>query len=554
MPETNESTPIQYLFRFRDLIAPTIAEHQKVIEQSKACWWGWWKRPSEGTREEVWDPLASEASESKPVRVGLFDSGSELVYAAWVTRVIKPVPPKDTSPELPHGEAILVPEYYRRSPFSRAWMRLKYIEQNPLGFFGNYSFAAVPRLRYYSEKVLSRMQDKVIISPDELRGMDTTIWKVRPRRNEDSDREIILTIHSLSEPVSTESVDLHANTILHLTDPHYAIGKSREQHVWRLEGETTAGQSKPTLAEAIKGAIDKRPVGMVLVTGDLTITGDKQEFEEARISLFRLLGLLELDTDRLVVIPGNHDIRWTKSETYSEDTPVSEAPAEAKANYEQFYLNLFRHKANPTLSMGRRFLTPSGIALEICAVNSSSLAQGKNFLAGMGRIEESAFGHVANLLNWKLPGMSLKILALHHHLMLTENLEPAAEYSRGFGIAIDATRITRMAARNGVHLVIHGHKHRAFLWRSGVYELPEHAQQEYQLGDLSIIGGGSAGSKSTEAENNYFNLVEVLTSGLNVEMYRATSGGVFQQMSTWTAGLSLAGVPPNIVLSPWSKK
>lgn len=446
----------------------------------------------------------------------------------------------------------MVPEYYRTSPFSRAWMRLTGIDTEPLNFFGHFSFVAVPRLPYYSEAVLNRLQDKVIKSPDELRGMDTTIWRIRPRVEGDSDKEIILTIHSLSDPVSAESVDLGSNTILHITDPHYAVGKGRDKHVWTLEGETR--RSKPTLAEAIKGAINNRSIGMVLVTGDLTFTGDQREFEEARTSLFRLLGLLQLDVDRLVVIPGNHDIRWTKLETYEEDSVVTEAPEEAKANYREFYFKLFRHKANPTLSMGRRFLLPSGIALEICAVNSSSLAQGQDFLAGMGRIEESAFEGVANALDWKKEALSFRILALHHHLMLTENLEPVTGYGRGFGIAIDATRITRMAARYGVHLAIHGHKHRAFLWRSGVYELPEHAQPTWQLGDLSLIGGGSAGSSETEGQNNYFNLLQIDNSGLRVEMYRANRGGIFQQMSTWTAGLRIDGDPPRLVLSAWSKK
>ncbi len=447
-----------------------------------------------------------------------------------------------------------MPEYYRASPFSRAWMRLRQIESEPLEFFNRFSFAAVPRLPYYSDTVLSRLQNKVIRSADELRGMDTTVWMVRPRLAEDNDEEIILTIHSLSEPISAKSVDLESNTILHITDPHYGIGTGRAQHVWTLESETSKQIGRPTLVDAIKGAIGNRPIGMVLVTGDLTFTGDRREFDEARMALIKLLGVLQLDPDRLVVIPGNHDIRWTSSETYEEDSEVSEAPEEAKANYEEFYLKLFRHKANATLSMGRRFLLQSGIVLEICAVNSSSLAQGHDFLAGMGRIEESAFEGVANALNWRSKALSLRVLALHHHLTLTENLESAAEYGRGFGIAVDATRIVRMAAKYGVQLAIHGHKHRAFLWRSAVYELPEHAQPSWALGDLSFIGGGSAGSRTTEAENKYFNLLQIDNSGLNVEMFRASSGGVFEPMSSWTADLNIGGDPRKLMLSPWSKK
>ena len=85
MPEIN------FLFRFRDLIAPTLSEHKKIIDDKGECWWGWWKRPSEGARLEIWDALEKIASKKEPVPVGLFDSGSGKVFKAYVTAVKHPV-------------------------------------------------------------------------------------------------------------------------------------------------------------------------------------------------------------------------------------------------------------------------------------------------------------------------------------------------------------------------------------------------------------------------------------------------------------------------------
>lgn len=548
-PSSNSApADIRYLFRFRDLIANTLHEHQEIIDKYHACWWGWWKRPTEGQRPDVWEPLESETSAGRAVAVGLFDSGDGNVYQAWVTQVIKPQ--QDAGlPPLPEGEEILVPEYYRKSPFSRAWMKISKIDPNPNSFFGIYSLARLPPLPYYAESVLNRLRDKVIMSPDELRGMDTTIWEVRLRAEGDHDEEILLSTRSLSKPVSFDSVDAQSNTILHITDPHFAIGKHRSQHVWRLESEPARG--KASLAEAIKDALNQSKVGLVIVTGDLTFTGEAGEFDEARKSLRLLLGLLDLDLDRLVVVPGNHDIRWTTEESYEENASVREAPDDARRNYEKFYFDLYRHESNLTLSVGRRFQLPCGVALEVCALNSSSLEQGANFLAGMGRIEESAFRKVANELGWSQPSMSLRLLALHHHLVLTENIEPASGYSHGFGIAVDAPQILRTAARYGVQLALHGHKHRAFIWRSGVYELPEHTQTEWRLGNVSIVGGGSAGSNDTEAGKNFFNLLEVNNNGVEVKMYRAEAGGAFGQMSRWTAAFELKGSPPSLTLQDW---
>src|SRR5690348_17225050 len=88
--QAKTAPPIQYLFRFRDLVAPTVEEHKKIISQQRSCWWGWWKRPSEDNRLEVWQALAESASSKAPVPVGLFHSGEGKVYRAWVTEVIKP--------------------------------------------------------------------------------------------------------------------------------------------------------------------------------------------------------------------------------------------------------------------------------------------------------------------------------------------------------------------------------------------------------------------------------------------------------------------------------
>ena len=278
-----------------------------------------------------------------------------------------------------------------------------------------------------------------------------------------------------------------------------------------------------------------------MVTGDFTFLGSDEEFSQASRGLLRLLGTLELGTENLVVVPGNHDVVWTQDADYNEAAAVVQAPPAATANYRRFYRALFRHDSNEHLSMGRRFLLSSGVSVDVAALNSSSLQTGKNFLAGMGRVQESAFQKVANKLQWgrRVPSLSFKLLALHHHLTLTENLEVPAGYYRGFGIAIDAVRIQRLAAEYGVQLALHGHKHRAFIWRSGVYELPEDAHPRYRRGELSFLGGGSAGSTETSGHRNYFNLLDVTAEGIRVRMFRSENAGAFQAMNTWRGKFGL---------------
>src|SRR4051812_9126137 len=114
---------IHYLFRFRDLVANTIEEHRKVISEHGWCWWGWWKRPSEDSRSDIWSGLAEETKGGASVDVGLFDSGSGKIYRATVSGIIEPS--SENMVKVPDDQAHHVPRYYRESPFSRAWMKIK---------------------------------------------------------------------------------------------------------------------------------------------------------------------------------------------------------------------------------------------------------------------------------------------------------------------------------------------------------------------------------------------------------------------------------------------
>lgn len=556
-----DAREIRFLFRFRDFTAGTIAEHIKIIESHRACLWGWWQRPGEGPHEEVWQYLGEHASEERPVKVGLFHSGLRFVYEALVTGVKTPKKDEYGNTErvkLDEKEAELVPPYYRGSPYSMAWLRLKSINPKEINFFGRYSFDKVPKLPNHTPKVLDLLRNKVIVDAEELRSMDTTIWQVRPRNENDSVEQIYLTTHSLALSVSPEAVTAPSNTILHLTDPHFSLGDERGRHVWRLENEEE--DSRPSLSQAVMNAVEmnKRQVGLVIVTGDLTFKGHPKEFDAAENALRQLLMRLKLDKNNLVVIPGNHDIVWAKGEeTYKENARVDVAPEAARENYVAFHTKLFGYAPNDYLSMGRRFSLPCGVTLEVCAVNSSALATGKNFLTGMGYVQEEAIMGISKELGWaESRSLALRLLAVHHHLALTENFEPAGEFYHGFGIAANAPQVMRLAAKHGVHLALHGHKHRAFVWRSKVYELPEHTQDGWYRGELSIVGGGSAGSCETEGRRNYFNLIDVSSDGLALEIYRAENDkpdtGTFSVMQRWKADLDLDKTTSSLKLGDWT--
>jgi hypothetical protein len=554
----SEVPPLRYLFRYRDLVADTLSEHRTVLHARGWCWWGWWKRPNEPGRPEVWEALERATVAGERVPIGLFHSGSGQVHPAVVDRVVRPVTNEfgqyvPVAP--PPDQELGVPGYYRTSRYSRGWLRLVSVAEEPIDFFTHFSYATPPPLPHHPPQQLNRLAGKRIIDPDELRAMDATIWEIRPSRRGDLSERFMSATQRQNGPLSAEPIACPGDWLLHLTDPHYATGRFRDQHQWRLDGEDHA--TTPTMVDAINESLVRsgRRVGAVLVTGDLTYVAAPAEFEAARSGLFKLTnGLLGLGMEHLLVIPGNHDIAWTRSDEYDYGAVVDVAPAQATSYYREFFQKLFGFPASDHLSMARRYIFPGGNLLDLVGVNSSSLEQGRDFLAGMGRVQESGYREATGALSWSdRPGLGVRVLALHHHLALTEDLESPHEYRTGFGIAIDAPRVQRMAARDGVHLALHGHKHRAFVWRAGAYHLPEYSNEGWELGSFNIVGGGSCGSRSTDGNRNFFNLLRVTGSLVELEMYRSQPRGSFERFMTWSATLVAGPDSQHLSIGPWRR-
>lgn len=546
----------RYLFRYRNLLTTdTLGEHRKLIEEHGSCWWGWWQRPAEDERVALWAALEAEIARG-PVEVGLFDSEpgrGGMVHRATVSEIIKPQGQR--TPALPEGQALLVPEYYRATPFSSAWMRLTSIAVEPMRtdeFFGHYSFDRAPALAGIAHEDRERFVDKRVFDADELRSMDTTIWCVRPARVQDRRERILVARHQTTQALSDKPIPLRGSRILHLSDLHFATAKSkRNEHIWDLTGE---GGS--TLQQRIVHAVGaERDVGLVVISGDLTFLASSDEFYEAFRFVHALLGALGLGLDQLVVVPGNHDLAWTKNQEqeWQRDEPVTEAPAAARGAYRTFYERVFRHSAAEHLGMARRFVCPSGLVLDVGALNSSSLEQGQNWLAGMGRVDDGAFADIAKTLGWESgrASMALRLLVHHHHLTPVEDVAPTSEFYRGFGMAADAKRTLRQAARHNVQLVLHGHRHQPFIETTNVYAELEHSETKWQLGRVGIIGAGSAGSTSVNNNDNYFNVLEVRDGQLGLQVFRARNREEFRLIQEWSVPIRLeAG---QLELGDWSR-
>jgi Icc protein len=170
----------------------------------------------------------------------------------------------------------------------------------------------------------------------------------------------------------------------------------------------------PTLLDRAIMEVNELDPDVVVISGDLTGEGFRPEYVQAREAID------QIECDRLVVIPGNHDSR--------------------NVGYVHFE-ELFGERRSELHSDG----------VSIVAVDSTEpdLDHG---VIGRGRYEwiEERFASEEAFL---------KIFVLHHHLL------PIPGTGRERNIVHDAGDTLECLQRAGVQLVLSGHKHVPYAWR-----------------------------------------------------------------------------------------
>jgi 3',5'-cyclic-AMP phosphodiesterase len=170
----------------------------------------------------------------------------------------------------------------------------------------------------------------------------------------------------------------------------------------------------PSLLERSIAEINELAPDMVIVSGDLTADGFRDEYELAREYVDRL------DTEDPIVIPGNHDSR--------------------NVGYVHFE-ELFGER--------RRDVHTGGVSIVAIDSTEPDVDHGTIGRGRYGWIEERFAAHEA----------FLRIFVMHHHLL------PVPGTGRERNIVHDAGDALECLIRSGVDLVLSGHKHVPYAWR-----------------------------------------------------------------------------------------
>ena len=242
----------------------------------------------------------------------------------------------------------------------------------------------------------------------------------------------------------------------------------------------------PGIVDALVDEANGAGLDLVVVSGDLTQRARRSEFRAAR-------AMLDAFEARVMVVPGNHDVRaWWHNP------------------FDRLWRSSRRFKKYVSADV-----TPSFEAPGLAAFGLNS-AHGWTIKGGRIRPE-----HVAEMEAFfaAAPPGAFRVLTLHHHLLVLEGLD-SQEVSRGAHRAIEA------AQRAHVDLVLCGHLHTSHV---APVELSAGAAADPDGHRVVIASAGTATSsrgRGADRDVNFYNWITVGAERFTVQERRfdAASG------------------------------
>lgn len=515
-----------FVLRFRDLVTgvdETIKRHN-LIAKDGYTWWGWWRKIGEQAPAHT---LTALLDKSLPIL--LLDSGTQKLYRANCLGV-----EFDLEKPMPSPEKEKTPEYYRDETYY-AWFQLSDFDQVPpesaATVLNSLAYIQVDEMFADGSSPFSTFYDKKIYDAQELIQQNRTIWFTRPATGKDPGHQIELLNAEHARPYrfSRTHYTTTARTLLWVSDLHFS--KSN------YHGFPDEPLQYDNLWNALDRALKEHgteDIGGVIVSGDITWQAAPDEFDQARKIFFdRIISKYKLDPRQLAIVPGNHDIAFSKTPA-EKRALVTQATAESVAAYSKFYSDLFKLGPNKYLSGGRRLLIAGGLPVDIVCLNSSLLQQHPDFtpgkktttplFQGQGFIGADQLQDAAAFMKWRDEPFSrvrpLRIVVLHHHLMPVTEAEDAIA-GGNYSTVLDAERLSRWLVRKRVDIVLHGHQHQPF---SVQISRPESlgANHSNETHSYRVLGMGSTGVAARELgaiAQNTFGLVEFNPTNICIKFF-----------------------------------
>ncbi len=283
--------------------------------------------------------------------------------------------------------------------------------------------------------------------------------------------------------------------IAHLSDLHFGFPYILDVDLHKKSIGLPKVFDKTFVDHLADHVVEQKP-HIIIVSGDLANNPSCYYMRKAREYLIRLLDRCGLGHDRLILLPGNHDVSFKGNFGFKPLTSVCfEDIFEEWTSRRDFYdwdLGLFIYwfDSNPP-----RF---------------SSFARGIVTTSELFRFRKTFSAFLQSAMSEQFV-QSLKIAVLHHHPV------PIPYTGSDKLLMLDrAGNFLSEMLKHGVDLILHGHKHH---W--GFSRIAFHGRE----GDIAVLAGGTAAKLTDEPR---YNLVTLYWDGtVKAETFRAPQEGGF---------------------------
>ncbi len=298
--------------------------------------------------------------------------------------------------------------------------------------------------------------------------------------------------------------------IIHLSDLH--LGPSHA-----FTEDVRSPVLKANLIELLND--DIREIGtpdFVIVSGDLTSTGRKEEFLMASQFLTELSERLELAADRFLLVPGNHDVLWAAG---GDESSLGE--------YEAFASRFYRVPVEATS-------TRTLVSDEVFVLGLDSTRLLRQSLGGTGAIGRDQLEEAQVRVSEQAPQNARRFLVTHHHLLPVAWSEPPPE-NKPPSMTLDAPALIAWAQKHKFEVILHGHQHQFYLTTFHYADRPG--------GPLVISGVASIGGRDLPPQGrNGYQWIELDHRAIRFERRELDDSNEFRSLGIQTFWAEPTGV------------
>jgi len=306
--------------------------------------------------------------------------------------------------------------------------------------------------------------------------------------------------------------------IIHISDIHFGKriihdGKHPEyqdMHYFPENDENTftlrETLGRDLLDLARNGQIDLTKLVLV-ASGDFTYRGHADEFNLASSFLLGLCSDIGLPRERVVMVPGNHDVNWDAAKT-DPATRLDDYLAFVRGFYgDAIYKARYPHIAKAIVD-GAPHIEPRDIVsisdlfgFGFVGLNSTVFEDDRLHFGFIGKRQiDSVERDVTDLLP---PGTPL-VAVMHHHLHPYPEVLKAPKHASVWldpSIVRDSGVLEKTLARFGTVVLLHGHKHQAQVRQSALLDRHTEAKRASDV-QLVVNGAGSIGVVESELKGD----------------------------------------------------